>query len=55
MSQQQSQQRQNEIHEFFREDQKIGGVLQEPLFETVTEKTEEVIDKATETVEKAAE
>ena len=33
-----SQQRQNEIHEFFREDQKIGGVLEEPLNETLIEK-----------------
>ena len=33
-----SQQRQNEIHEFFREDQKIGGVLHEPLIEPMLEK-----------------
>jgi len=32
-----SQQRQNEIHEFFREDQKIGGVLQEPFIEPIVE------------------
>ena len=36
-----SQQRQNEIHEFFREDQKIGGVLQEP-FEPVSENIENI-------------
>ena len=32
-----SQQRQNEIHEFFREDQKIGGVLHEPMLEKKVE------------------
>jgi len=37
-----SEQRQNEIHEFFKEDHKIGGVLQEPLFQHVVEKKQEI-------------
>jgi hypothetical protein len=39
-----SQQRQNEIHEFFREDQKIGGVLEEPFKELAEPKFESMIE-----------
>jgi len=37
-----SQQRQNEIHEFFKEDQKIGGVLQGSALEPMIEKIEPI-------------
>ena len=41
-----SQQRQNEIHEFFKEDQKIGGVLQGSVLEPLIEKKIEPITES---------